>query len=192
MKKILLIALLLSPLLGFSQTTKPIDGFLGIKFGSSKLVVMAAIKAKGGTLNKEYSKPNVLYFENVKLGHRESIAFAVNFVNNKAFEADYVFTTDVEAQAPGFYSDLVNDLNSIYGQGNSVKNFTSPYQAGDGNELLGLSAGKIDYHTLWVDNNKNYIKAYISTDMKIQLDYVYESLAAIYRAQQKANEKSDY
>jgi len=79
MKKILLIALLLTPLLGFSQTTKPIDGFLGIKFGSSKAVVLAAVRAKGGKYVKEYSNSQKLAFSNVNLGTRESTAFLVFF-----------------------------------------------------------------------------------------------------------------
>jgi hypothetical protein len=67
MKKTLLIALLLIPFFGFSQTqtTKPIDGFLGIKFGSSKAVVLAAMKAKGAVLDKSDADPTVLTFHNV-------------------------------------------------------------------------------------------------------------------------------
>jgi len=192
MKKILLITLLFIPLFNLAQTTKPIDGFLGIKFGSSKAVVLAAIRAKGGVYDKSNSNQDMLYFENVKLGHRESIALTVRFVNDKTYEADYVFATDVEAKIPGYYADLVKDLNDVYGQGKTTRNFTSPYQEGDGNELLGLSAGKIDFHTKWMDENKNFIEAFITTEMHVELDYVDESLAAIYRTQQKAKEKSDY
>jgi len=192
MKKTLLIALLLIPFLGFSQTIKPIDGFLGIKFGSSKVVVLAAIEAKGGTLNKDNSKPDMFYFENVKLGHREAAALLVRFVNDKCYQAQYFFTTDVEAKVIVYYNDLVKDFNDVYGQGNTIRNFTQPYQEGDGNELLGLSAGKIDFRTLWVDNNKNYIKVSINTSMQVVVNYIYESIAVEARAKEKAQEKSDY
>ena len=191
MKKILFIALLVIPFIGFSQTTKPIDGFLGIKFGSSKAIVMAAVKAKGGTYNKSASEHNKLAFDNVKLGHRPALGLIVFFVDDKACEADYIFETDVEAKVPGFYSDLVNDFNSVYGPGEGTRNFTDPYQDGDGNELLGLSAGKIDYHTLWFDSKKNSIKANINEQMQIILTYQDAILSDLYDAREKAKESKD-
>jgi hypothetical protein len=192
MKKTLFITLLLIPFLGYSQTTKPITGFLGIKFGSSKAIVLAAISAKGGVYVKQYSNTQKLAFSNVKLGHRESIAFMVFFVNDKACEANYIFNADVEAQVPTFYQKLVDDLNGIYGNGQATTDYTSPYEVGDGNELLGLSAGKIDYHTSWTDDQNNSIKAFITTDMQIELSYQDDILFAQYLTQQKTKEKGDY
>jgi len=122
MKKTLFITLLfLIPFLGFSQTTKPIDGFLGIKFGSTKAAVIAAIKARGGRINKA-SKNDYLAFDNVHLGHRETDMFLIRFVDNKAYEADFVFKPADENHAIQYYDRLISDLDDIYGVGNSTKN----------------------------------------------------------------------
>jgi len=114
------------------------------------------------------------------------------FVDDRACESIYIFDTDVEAKVPNYYIDLVNDLNDVYGLGKSFKNYTSPYQEGDGNELLGLSAGKIDYHTLWMDDKKNTITAEIIKKMEVELTYQDDILFDKYLSQQKAKEKSDY
>jgi hypothetical protein len=92
MKKTLLIALLLIPFLGMSQTAPTIDGFLGIKFGSTKAAVTAALKARGAVLDKENSTATILAFENVKLGSRVANGFVTRFVDDHVYSATFSFT----------------------------------------------------------------------------------------------------
>ncbi|MGZ3752282.1 MAG: hypothetical protein ACXVAU_13460, partial [Mucilaginibacter sp.] len=128
MKKNLFVALLfLIPFCGFSQTTKPISGFLGVKFGSSKETVIAALKAKGAILDKANSHKDNLAFSNAKLGTRKATGLLVKFVNNKAFEADYFFDPEVEAHIINEYNELVADITRVYGEGNVTKKYMSPY-----------------------------------------------------------------
>lgn len=194
MKKPLLITLLLVfPFIGFSQTaTKPITGFLGIKFGSSKLAVIEAMKAKGAVLDKKHTSADNLAFNNVKLGLRKADAFLVRFVNNKAFEADYIFDPGLEAKAIPEYDDLCADITKVYGEGQVTKDYTSPYAEGDGNTLLGLSSGKIDFHTDWFDANNNSVEASITTDMTVQLEYQDKVLTDEAIAHQDAKQKNDF
>ena len=165
---------------------------LGIKFGSSKATVMAAVKAKGGVYDKNNTTEEYLAFDNVKLGHRTAPAFLVKFVNNKAYMAVYVFSPDVEAKVIADYRDLVNDITGYYGIGAETKNYTYPYAPNDDNTLLGLSAGKIDFHTIWYDNNKNSIKVNITTDMVVHLTYQSDKLMNEFIDRQKAKEKGDF
>lgn len=193
MKKILLIALLLIPFIGFSQTaSKPITGFLGIKFGSSKLAVIAAMKAKGAILDKKNSDADNLAFDHVKLGLREASDFLVRFVNDKAFEADYIFDPDVEAKVIPDYDNLVTDIAKVYGDGQVTKTYNSPYAEGDGSTLLGLSAGKIDFHTSWFDAANNSVVVSITTDMVVQLQYQDRVLTHEAIAHQDAKQKGDF
>ena len=193
MKKILFFALLLIvPFIGFSQTTKPITGFLGIKFGSSKLAVIAAMKAKGAVLDKKHTDADNLAFNNVNLGVRKANAFLVRFINNKAFEADYIFDPGLEAKTIPEYDDLCADITKVYGNGEVTKDYTSPYAEGDGSTLLGLSAGKIDFHTIWSDANNNTIAVSINTDMTVQLQYQDKVLTDQAVAHQDANQKKDF
>jgi hypothetical protein len=194
MKKTLLIALLLIPFIGFSQTTKPIDGFLGIKFGSSKAIVLAAMKAKGAILDKENTDATNLVFSDVKLGARTADGFIVKFVNDKAFEADYIFKPEAEGKLLGEYNDLVADIARVYGKGEATNKYTSPYKEGEGDDdtLVGLSAGKIDISTLWVDANQNSVGITISTDMTVDLTYQNDKLTDEAIKKQQAKDKSDF
>lgn len=191
MKKILFLALLIIPFFGISQTTKPIEGFLGIKFGSSKAVVLAAIKAKGGIFREKKSSNELLEFTNVKLGHRTSSFFAVKLIDNKAFEADFFFDTEPEAKAIEAYDALVNDINDIYGKGDVTKTFKEPYKDGDGYELLAIKSGKADYKTIW-GSGDNSIWASIGDDLSIELTYLNGPLIEVAVKKQKAKEKSDF
>lgn len=194
MKKALLIVLLFVPFIGFSQTTKPIDGFLGIKFGSGKQAVIAALKARGGTLDKASVKDN-LGFDNIKLGHRETELLVVRFTNNKVFEADFHLKPQDDYHAIEYYNNLVSDLTNVYGKGNATKKFTSGFADGDGKELGALLTGAAEYNTIWTDANNNAVDVTIikeDGDLVVEIIYQDDALTAQAVKQQKANDKSDY
>lgn len=194
MKKILLITLLLIPVLGFSQTTKPIDGFLGVKFGSSKADVTAALKKRGATVltSNDPNDTNVLYFGNVTLGHRSALQLNVWFVDDKAFAATFTFKAEVDDKTIDYYNDLVADINGIYGVGKSIKKFKDPYKEGDGYEITGIEQGDVNFYTDWLDGSNNVIEAKIGIKLYVTLLYRDSELGKIADAKQKAKESSDY
>lgn len=158
MKKLTLITLLLVPFLGISQTTKPIDGFLGIKFGTSKAATIAALKAKGGVLD---GKPGSdCMFTGINLGRRTSAGLMVSFFNNKVYEAAFFFKPDNDPEAIDYYNSLVSDISGVYGAGTPTKTFKSPYEDGDGHESTALEMGYASFFTNWKSNN-NLIQALI-------------------------------
>jgi hypothetical protein len=187
MKKILLITLLLIPILGFSQTTKLVEGFLGIKFGSTKAVVIAAMRAKGAKLDKE-SDADMLEFDNASLG--------VKFVNNKAFEADFYFKSGDQSNIIEYYDSLVTDITDIYGKGDTVRKFTPPYYEGDGHEIGALLVGAAKMNTMWMAANKNIIEASIEKidDTTLDVELIYQDGVLVDEAiaKQKAKEKGDF
>ena len=190
MKRNLLIALLLIPFLGISQAKKPIDGFLGIKFGASKEEVITALKARGGTPEENDDKSS-LAFSNIKLGQRESELFLVYFTDNKAYRAVFLFKTEQEAQTIDYYNNLVNDINGIYGEGKSEKTFKDPYSDGDGYETQAISLAKATYLTNWKSDG-NLIQIFIDTKLNIALSYNDGKLTDVEEKKTKEKEKSDY
>jgi len=193
MKKLLFITLLLIPCLGFSQTTKPIEGFLGIKFGSSKDEVIAAMKAKGykpGVSNNN-SDP-ILDFGSITYGHRQTTEFGVKFVDNKAYQAVFIFKADEEPKTIIYYNNLINDINENYGPGDQHRIFRSPYADGDGDEITAISGGYADYFTNWFDSNKNDIQVKITSEMNVIVFYTNGTLADQAKAKAKEKEKGDY
>jgi hypothetical protein len=195
MKKTLLIILLLIPFFGFSQTTtKPIDGFLGIKFGSTKIAVMAAMKARGAKLDPNSDATN-LAFTNISMAHRSTEVVIIRFVNGKAYEGDIFFTPADNDHAIAYYNDLVSDLNDSYGKGQDSKKFTSPYADGDGHEVTALLIGAADYNTYWQAANSNTINASINkesdTSLSVELTYQDDVLTQQAIDKQKAKDKGD-
>ncbi|GAC1312352.1 MAG: hypothetical protein NVSMB24_33680 [Mucilaginibacter sp.] len=190
MKKTLLITLLLIPFLGMSQTTKPIEGFLGVKFGASKAEVMTAMQAKGGKFEGANSAGG-LFFSGLNLGHRHIQLLQVNLFNDKAYLAALVFEPENEASTIGDYKSLVSDISEAYGKGEPYVHFDSPYKLGDGNETQALSLSEGQMFTNW-KSGTNSIQVSIDTKLKVVLMYVDDATKALARAAQKAKEKSDF
>jgi|GEM_PF-1768987 len=193
MKRTLLITLLFIPFLGISQTTKPIDGFLGIKFGSGRASVIASMEAKGSVLtSKNTSDP--LIFTNVKLGHRAAKWLYVYFVDDKAYEGTIIFQAENEPESLDYYNALVKDVTDVYGPGTRGNNLKSPYQYGDGREATAISGGYGAIFDTWKDG-KNSLQAIIRSlndEVYSQLLYIDSDLNAQAEAKQKAKEKSDF
>jgi hypothetical protein len=191
MKKTLLIALLLIPFLGISQSTKPIEGFLGIKFGSTKAAVLAAMKTKGAVLNKTNSGINHLDFDNVKLGHRLAVDFVIKFVKDKAYSAIFAFKAEEDPKTIEYYNDLVGDINGIYGPGKPTSEFKSPFKNGDGHETLAIEQGYANLFTDW-QSGTNSIQVAITSKLDVLVVYQNDTLDAEAQAAEKAKEKSDF
>lgn len=195
MIKTLLIALILIPTYGISQTKKPIDGFLGIPFGSSRASVIAALNAKGGILDRKESKPDFIVYRGIKLGHREARLFVIKLVNDKAFQADFIFDPILDARAIEYYYSLVNDITEIYGNGESNKKFKEPYSDSDddGIKISAIKSGNADYTTIWVSpSNNNAISIQIDETLTVTLTYQDSKLIEEAIKQRKEKEKADY
>jgi hypothetical protein len=190
MKKLLTIALFIIPFLGFSQTTKPIEGFLGIKFGSSKADVIAAVTAKGGTLDSS-SDNEKLFFDNIKLGQRLSSTFQVQLIDNKAYFGGYIFHAENDPQTEDYYKSLVKDMSEIYGPGNSQRIFKAPYKDGGDDEIAAIEGGYASIYTNWVNDNKR-ITIYINSKLQIILIYQDDVLMREADARAKAKAKGDF
>ena len=174
MKNLVLITLFLMPFLGISQTTKPIEGFLGIKLGSSEADVIAAMKAKGCTPSDGGDSKKLVFQTNIKAGPRSALQLTVLFFNDQAFDAQFFFKADQEPQSVEYYNSLVNDISDVYGKGKSQRTFKSPYEAGDGHEISALEGGYADFETIWRSDNKNGIGVFIQAikdDLYIILEY---------------------
>jgi len=193
MKKNLLVLLLLIPFFGMSQTAKPIEGVLGIKFGSNKADVIAAVKAKGGTFDAATSNNERLFFDNVKLGQRTSNTFQVQLLNDKVYYAGFVFHPENDPEIFTYYQSLVNDISDIYGKGNSQSVFKSPYKNEDSEseKLTAIQTGYSSIYTNWVNDGKR-ITVYITSKLQVIISYMDDAVMAEIKAKQKEKEKSDY
>ena len=191
MKKTLLIALLLIPFLGISQTTKPIESVFGLKFGSNMDDIIAALNAKGAVMFNGKTNERVV-FRNIKLGQREPLQLEFLLVNNKMYQGTFYFKADQEPKTIEYYNALVKDISDVYGKGTPYKNFKSPYEDGDGHEITAISLGYATCFTNWTSpNGESSIQVTmrsIKDELYILLIYSDDTLAK--EAQQKEKEKA--
>ncbi|MBD1394604.1 hypothetical protein [Mucilaginibacter glaciei] len=190
MKKLLLITFLFFAFHAKSQTTKPIDSFLGIKFGSSVAEVTAALKNRGGKISPGAS-PTLLSSSNISLGSRKAESFFVMFIDDKAYGAYFVFRPELEPQLIDYYNSLVSDISDVYGKGKSHKTFKQPYEDGNGFEVQAITTGNADYETIWTNEN-NKIFATIESDGSVVLIYSEGNLTEKATKQGKEKEKADF
>lgn len=175
MKKTLLITLLLIPVFSFSQITKiPVDGFSGIKFGSSKEEVKTAILAMGGVFHPEFKHANAQNFSNVKFGDRVANMVFIRFLNNKAYEAMLIFSpTDLKTGIDD-YNNMVEYITGIYGAPKTLNLYKAPYKDGDGPAMTLVRAGFLEYNSFWLEDNSthpNGVSTTIDTDLNITVEF---------------------
>ena len=152
------------------------------------------MKARRGILDK-VKLANALSFSNVSLGRRKSDTFIVNFVDRKAYSADFSFKPQDDYHAIEYYDDLVEDMNTVYGTGESTKKYTSPASESDKNQMGDLLTGGAEYTTVWRAANDNLIVATIrktdDDDLVIDLSYIDYTLAGKADEKQQSKEKGD-
>lgn len=130
MKKILPIALLLFiAVCSKAQTSKPIDGFFGVRFGDSSETVKQTLKAKEAVedieFNRKYSKNSggILKFKDVILGNRTASDFSATFIYDQVAQGEFIFDPETESKSFDYYLSLVKDIKSVYGEGEIERNY---------------------------------------------------------------------
>jgi len=186
--------IILTSLFTKAQTNKPIDGFLGIKFGSTAKQVTSVLTGKGAIAETEEAK-DVLRFNNLSLGSRKLDDFYAYFINDKVFQAEFFFKSEPEAKTIEYFELLAQDITGVYGKGEYSRIFKSPYKDGDGYEITALKSGNAEYYITWKDNNQNTIREevnIIDDILYVKLSYQDKVLTRKAIAKQTENDKSEF
>lgn len=151
--------------------------------------------------SKEYSSEalttncSVVSYSNVNIGTRKYLMLIGFFYKNQLVKVS-LMTDLIET-----WYDVKSDYNRIceafetkYGKSFlDVKNFTSPYDEGDGYEMQALRLKKLEMVSYWKDAYENYISVSLeSTDEYGYFSIVYEhSKFSDYINEIRASEASD-
>jgi len=144
--KYVLLTLFLFPILLFAQT---LDGFWGIKFGSSSSVVISEM-AKKGYSKKTVGDDNSIKYYNVSFAGRKAELVVFYFFNGKFYSGSLLFKTELDSETYKYYTLLKNDLNNKYfTTSRDVEDYKYPYDKGDGHWETALKLGKLDLRSIW-------------------------------------------
>ncbi len=149
---------------------KPIEGFWGIKFGTTRDEAKKAILAKGGTLNSG-SSAALLSFSGVTFTQRRLTELQLKFTGGKFYEAVASYPAPDETQVLGTFNTIVSELNAVYGQAEISKSFEPPYADGDGYAVQAIKFGKATIMAIWKTVNNNAIQLQIEKDLSMSLYY---------------------
>ena len=195
---LLVINYFLSTPLIAQDSSKTLDGFLGIKFGSSYSYAKKVLSSKeGAKLDIKNSKNNKLIFDNLKFGGRQTSFIKLEFFQDKFYGAAVYYSSRLESQVEDLYSSIKSDLNSkYYSTDVDYRNFKSPYFDGDGYETQAIKLGKATIMSAWEfpqsDGNKNSIFLRITEDLSIRLTYYCGKIAEQAEAVEKNKNATDY
>lgn len=186
MKKLLLLFILILPLTAFSQK-KSIDGFLDIPFGSDSATVKSVLISKGATrVNALCTKDELVYFD-FEFSGRKVFACAVKFVDDRAYEADLIFSDFADKQLLDYYDDLAADITAVYGKGTLTNNFG---KMDNPQRIRGIKSGSASCQTLWQSKNGNAVQLkmiYSKPNLQIALQYQDSALWNLVAAKRRSD-----
>jgi hypothetical protein len=191
MKKILLLLLFVIPLTTFSQSKKSIDGFLDIPFGSDSATVKNALIAKGGIRIDSVCKKDLLEFTGLTIGGRKALGCIVKFVDNKVYQADFVFN-DFDQISDGnsplvYYDNFATDITAVYGKGQMSNNFGD---VSNTVRIRRLISGNASVQTIWESKNKNSLSLFfqsVNQSLLLTLEYQDSTLWDVNAAKRRSD-----
>lgn len=176
MKNFILIILLLVSVNSFSQT---LDGFFGMKFGSSKESIKKIMLEKPGcNFDTKHSTEDILIFNGLKFAGRDIQFMLFSFTNNKFHTSRVVLVSELESKTVELYNEIKGELNEKYFTTKSDYEFyKSPYEKGDGYTESAIKLGKAEFSAFWKFKNpnspegQNIISLEINPSLSISLGY---------------------
>lgn len=155
-----------------------LTSFLGIDFGSSKEISTEKLLSREGVIfDEENSSDDVLFFDGLKFGGRQTAYVFLLFVNNKFAKSSVVIIPKLEAFAIDLYQEIKTEINSkYYVTKDDFAIFEEPYYENDGYTETGIAVGKIKFSSYWKFTDQNagkddFIAIRITEDLQIVINY---------------------
>ena len=182
----------------FGQT---LEGFMGIKFGTSIEAVKKSMLSKPGCkIDLKYNDTNRIIFDGVTFAGRETLFIKMLFVDKKLHTAIAYFRPSLESKTIELFNEIKNDINEkYYKTTDDFELYEKPYYKNDGFTEQGIRLGKTTFSVYWTfkhpntQNNVNdYISLKITESLSIALKYEDGVLVEIASSKEKAKSNSDY
>jgi hypothetical protein len=180
------------------DSTRTMDGFLGVKFGASASSVKKNISARSeAKFDSKYSKQDVLIFDRVRIAGKETRFVKFEFFKDQLYGIVAYYKASLDARTIELYDEIKSDINSKYYYTDAdYKSFKYPYEAGDGHEITAITLGKASIVAKWTfaqsDGTENQIYLDIDDNLNIKLFYNCGRISAQASETQKSKESTDY
>ena len=197
MKRLFTLLILLSPVMLVAQDSpKRIEGFYGIKFGSTKAQSMETMKAKGAVQDVPLTTENRVVYKSLTFAGRKSNLAAIYFVDDKLYQGTVFFIANNDNEALKLFDEVVNEIGELYPSQDVFKSFKSPYEEGDGHEVTAIKLGYATYTAFWntpgSGESENFVSLEVTTEMNLKLTYQDGNLIKIVGERSKAKKAKDY
>jgi hypothetical protein len=185
----LLLFLLFSAHLSFSQTDDKLSGFMGLEFGSSYDSSKAHFIKKGGIVSPESDK-ELLIISGLQFGGRDTDLIGILFHNNK------FHTARIAIAPPKFENEIIAQYNAIKDEINTkyfvskkdYEQYESPYETGDNHTITAIKVNKCKISCFWFFSDQNTVSIKINPDVYVSI--VYQSDALISEAIEDKKKKA--
>ncbi len=195
----LVIGVLLFSNVSFSQESKAtLDGFWGIKFGSTipetKKILLSK---KTGTIDEKNSSETSIVLLKPEFAGKTPLFMVLQFVDDKFHTAKVVFKSTLDAKVFELYDSVKKDINDkYYKTEKDYKFFKSPFEDGDGYETTALKVGKATIAAYWTfkqaDGFENSVSLEIDETLLVVLNYQDAKLVKQAIEKQKNKNAKDY
>lgn len=180
--------------------TKPVlEGFWGIKFGSSPQVVRnAMLKKQGFTFNTESTNELMLYGSGTFAGNEaEDLVFS--FVDNKLNMVLLHFIPSFPSKILDLYHEISDGITKKYFEPDvDREDYSYPFEKDDGYFETAIQQGKATIGSAWNFDSPNHKDFYnkivvlVSSSMKVSLIYQDGYLCDLKNKREEEKNSSDY
>lgn len=180
------------------QSRPVLDGFFGIKFGSSQELVKSTMIKKGFIFNNKSDGTNLLFHKG-KFAGREVRDIMFVF-HNKQFHTAYVsFVPSLSGDIINLYEIICKEIIDKYFPADLVvERYIYPFEKDDGHYETAIKSGKAKLVSFWEfkapKNNakNNRITVMIASDMFVGLIYIDGYLSELAQNAEKEENTKDY
>lgn len=197
MKKIIVLACFMLFAVNAIAEERTLDGFWGIKFGTSKVEGKKIMASKGLKLDTSRSSKDILIYYDVKFGGRDAVAVGLKYDKNRFYDAKVFYRTPLDAKTLELYENVKADINTKYYTTNlDDKSFKYPYSEGDGHEITAIKLGLAHISALWQfersDGEKNLIVLEIKENLMIFINYIDGKISDEVVIRNRSTDSKDY
>jgi len=180
-----------------NMKNQKLNGFLGIPFGSNQELVIEKLIEKHGKLDEGNSNKDVLFFDGITFGGRQTEFLLVTFYDDQFTKACVYIKPAFESEVVETYIQIKNEINGkYYVSHRDFETYHPPYKQNDGFTESAISLGKARFGCFWNFGDsgisEDYITVQIEKNLEILISYEDGPLMDLFVQSKEEKDSLDY